>query len=660
MDAFPFPYRPLQAQTQEIRIIQVLPLAEESKKSSQVHCKLKHVNLGDEPDYRALSYVWGDTRAKGTITLDDRQIGVTVNLETVLRQLAGNLRDKRDKHLDLWVDAICIDQGNAHEKTQQVSLMNQIYNKATQTIFWLGTASDDSIVAIECLEWLSTQRQQNFRRVLSWTQVQFDPEADSTSDVGMIQCSLDAILAVLCSDDMRRLRALGALFDRQWFRRVWVLQEAALSTSGVGMIGAASFNGYDLEAGFNMLCGLRDYLRMVPVVATAAAWQGTTSSSPSAVADFLTQKLGSATAVIFSRGAVYLRQLLYLLANPDAPLEASDERDYVFALLGLATDAEELGIRSDYSKNWSQIRVDVAKACLKHYGYGMEVLLFCKPRLGRCPSQSATPSGQSDGRNENTGEHVPSWAPDWSPQHLPRPLSIRSRFSFLRGRGRRNAYNACGNTKSNITDGSFLPNGVLALCAIRVDHITLPGNQLTHSSSSSSSSSSNDNAALAAYLTSTNHTFYPAATTFYKTFPFIAAALYKTPIADRSLVHNYEPQRATAAADNALLQQGYVDLLRGQPSRDAARYADIARYKLRGRRPFVTARGMLGLGPAELREGDVVWVLWGADVPLVLRRAGGGDGRGWWSVVGEAYVHGIMDGEATTRTEAAWEEVHLV
>ncbi|KAK7540341.1 heterokaryon incompatibility, partial [Phyllosticta paracitricarpa] len=75
------------------------------------------------------------------IILDDRQIGVTANLEIALQQLARNLYDKREKLLDLWVDAICIDQANASEKTQQVSLMDQIYNNATQTIFWLGTAS---------------------------------------------------------------------------------------------------------------------------------------------------------------------------------------------------------------------------------------------------------------------------------------------------------------------------------------------------------------------------------------------------------------------------------------------------------------------------------------------------------------------------------------
>ncbi|KAK7558755.1 heterokaryon incompatibility protein-domain-containing protein [Phyllosticta citricarpa] len=132
MSSSPFPYRPLQAQTQEIRIIQVLSLAEESHENPQVDSGIQR------------------TLATKSIILDDRQIGVTANLEIALQQLARNLYDKREKLLDLWVDAICIDQANASEKTQQVSLMDQIYNNATQTIFWLGTASDDSNDAIEC------------------------------------------------------------------------------------------------------------------------------------------------------------------------------------------------------------------------------------------------------------------------------------------------------------------------------------------------------------------------------------------------------------------------------------------------------------------------------------------------------------------------------
>ncbi|KAF2732826.1 hypothetical protein EJ04DRAFT_513673, partial [Polyplosphaeria fusca] len=59
------------------------------------------------------------------------------------------------------------------------------------------------------------------------------------------------------------------------------------------------------------------------------------------------------------------------------------------------------------------------------------------------------------------------------------------------------------------------------------------------------------------------------------------------------------------------------------------------------RRPFVTAKGYLGLGPEEIRPGDTVMVFAGAQMPIVCR-----DGiAGSVVVVGDSYLHGIMDGE---------------
>jgi len=55
-----------------------------------------------------------------------------------------------------------------------------------------------------------------------------------------------------------------------------------------------------------------------------------------------------------------------------------------------------------------------------------------------------------------------------------------------------------------------------------------------------------------------------------------------------------------------------------------------------------TRQGFLGMGPLETEVGDAVWVLAGSKTPVVLRR--GLQGR--WRLVGEAYVHGIMHGEA--------------
>jgi hypothetical protein len=56
---------------------------------------------------------------------------------------------------------------------------------------------------------------------------------------------------------------------------------------------------------------------------------------------------------------------------------------------------------------------------------------------------------------------------------------------------------------------------------------------------------------------------------------------------------------------------------------------------------FRTSSHHLGLGPSTAETGDKIFLLSGSKVPLVLRQYGAR-----WRVVGEAYVHGIMYGEA--------------
>lgn len=57
----------------------------------------------------------------------------------------------------------------------------------------------------------------------------------------------------------------------------------------------------------------------------------------------------------------------------------------------------------------------------------------------------------------------------------------------------------------------------------------------------------------------------------------------------------------------------------------------------------LTNRGYFGLVPANALEGDIIAVLYGGAVPFCLRRS---DDEETCRVVGEAYVHGIMHGEA--------------
>jgi hypothetical protein len=67
-----------------------------------------------------------------------------------------------------------------------------------------------------------------------------------------------------------------------------------------------------------------------------------------------------------------------------------------------------------------------------------------------------------------------------------------------------------------------------------------------------------------------------------------------------------------------------------------------------GRSFFEMKNGWMGLGPNTLEIDDVVVLLYGGDIPYVLRpRPEGG-----YVLVGEAYVHGVMLGELMPKVDA--------
>ncbi|KAH7113112.1 hypothetical protein B0J13DRAFT_244289 [Dactylonectria estremocensis] len=60
-----------------------------------------------------------------------------------------------------------------------------------------------------------------------------------------------------------------------------------------------------------------------------------------------------------------------------------------------------------------------------------------------------------------------------------------------------------------------------------------------------------------------------------------------------------------------------------------------------GRRFCISENGYFCLLPATSRNGDLISVLLGGEVPYVLRR----QAKNIFRMVGECYVHGIMNGE---------------
>jgi hypothetical protein len=68
-----------------------------------------------------------------------------------------------------------------------------------------------------------------------------------------------------------------------------------------------------------------------------------------------------------------------------------------------------------------------------------------------------------------------------------------------------------------------------------------------------------------------------------------------------------------------------------------------------------TTGGRLGQVRKETRKGDVVCVVTGAEVPLILRKS---EVEGTWTLVGDAYISGVMQGEALT--DERYETVDVV
>ncbi|KAH7087983.1 heterokaryon incompatibility protein-domain-containing protein [Paraphoma chrysanthemicola] len=125
-----FAYRPLDPLQQSIRIIRVLP----GDSSESIRCEIRHDTIHAE--YSCLSYVWGQPT--------ENHILIEGHLHSVRDNLFSFLKAAQRKPISkwLWIDALCIDQSNGVERTQQVRLMGLIFSHAAAVLSWLGDDND--------------------------------------------------------------------------------------------------------------------------------------------------------------------------------------------------------------------------------------------------------------------------------------------------------------------------------------------------------------------------------------------------------------------------------------------------------------------------------------------------------------------------------------
>ena len=132
-------------ETPHIRWVEMLP---DLNIAGCVDIKL-HTYEFDEgcPTYNTLSYVWGSPENTSTFQCNGCRLRVTKTLHQALR----DLYDPDSLRL-WWIDQITINQCDDEEKTQQVAMMREIYERSDLTIAYLGPSDPFAVQAFTTLE----------------------------------------------------------------------------------------------------------------------------------------------------------------------------------------------------------------------------------------------------------------------------------------------------------------------------------------------------------------------------------------------------------------------------------------------------------------------------------------------------------------------------
>ncbi|KAK0646886.1 heterokaryon incompatibility protein-domain-containing protein [Cercophora newfieldiana] len=109
----------------EIRLLAIGPA---KNLEDPLFCYLQPAHLALLPRYEALSYTWGSPGLISNILLNGQPFSIQENAAAALRRLRHPHGARR-----VWVDAICINQEDVHEKEGQLPLMRKIYEEAEQT-----------------------------------------------------------------------------------------------------------------------------------------------------------------------------------------------------------------------------------------------------------------------------------------------------------------------------------------------------------------------------------------------------------------------------------------------------------------------------------------------------------------------------------------------
>ncbi|PQE23642.1 heterokaryon incompatibility protein [Rutstroemia sp. NJR-2017a BVV2] len=499
---------------------------------------------------------------------------ITVNGVEVLvtENLLAALKRFRKEHSDvhLWVDALCINQLDSSEKAEQVKHMADIYRNAARTLIWLGPEYDDSHNTISQLV-----------------------------KTGHKQFVVSPNLVLFCGRD-------------EILYGVWqVASIAVLSLRNYLLRSITDSHDQQIKPGHRIYFGELLKINL----------------------NRMTKRALLRTRLVYQGDLDQPRSLFSAICSSQIPskFNAKDDRDLIFALLGLTSDAEDTKLSPDYDESTTCQEVYTSAARYMIYQGDVDVLSLTQHRS-----------------TVHTGG-LPNWVPDWRAK-IYEPFGqtpLQSRF------------NVSGPAPFSLAiDHENLPENQLKLLGHLLSPVELSGTKAWGAPYKSWMETLRHRGHYLRSITtlcqkSDEKLMHP--NTLPDPYPHPndrASAEMSIPASgmefygvNRILQHANNP-----VDDHTELRKGFLSAMEATRLEARGPYnIEIDNYftamDLQGDRwGILLDNGLVGTGPTTVEIGDVVVIFKGAKFPYVLRRKGEGNFL-HWTLVGLAYIHGTMYGE---------------
>jgi hypothetical protein len=513
----------------------------------------------------------------------------------------------------VWIDAVCIDQSNLEERNEQVQMMDLIYKSASYTTIWLGPAPAGAVPLYELSRAISIWKNSHSALL----ELEMKKPTPAIRQAYMRIASLD----LGHNDVIDHLDTFMRILHCNWFRRMWIIQEAVLSRKLY--ISWAADEGvlewFDFSRAYDTLNHHAIKFRREHIDSVAGLTAKQSAQVVKSLAAFYrtTYHLSNISNLrtLHSDG---MELRLPSLLRFTFMYEASDPRDHVYGVLGMASNREFVAV--DYDLSLNDVFVNTSRTLLEKH---KDLSVF-------------------NIRGFSHEADLPSWS-------LPPRLFTSNTVYFTEPLGslldpEEPSYYASG--------GNFIPilhfpdSGTLSMSMIRLDALRFMGglaarDVLTGKKQAPRGGTSFDLdtyeqvvrewiaedmgaefAELQKYW-STGEPFWRA---FARTLHADIVCPENTKSVFRRLPEDFQPTEKTM---EAFRRTSSAATLKGRTF------------------ALTTAMNLFCLVPEDALPGDVIAVAIGAETPYLLRPAG----TDTYRFIGCAYVHEFMDGRALDLAE---------